>query len=190
MSDFVRDMEDLSLHILDIAENSIDAGATEIDIIIKESSAEDLLTFSLLDNGRGMDAETLEKVSDPFFTTKKVRRFGLGIPLLKQAAEECNGVFSLESSPGRGTLIAVVFQRSHIDRKPMGNIGATMVVLVSGHPDIDFTLTYVRDDFSYQFDSSAVKKALDGVPINLPDVLKLIKGDINEAVHGDEAYGT
>ncbi|MGO9016245.1 MAG: ATP-binding protein [Dissulfurispiraceae bacterium] len=183
-------MEDLSLHMLDIAENSIDAGATNIDIIIKESSAEDLLTFSIRDNGRGMDAETLEKVTDPFFTTKKVRRFGLGIPLLKQAAEECNGAFALESSPGAGTLITVVFQRSHIDRKPMGNIGSTMVVLISGHPEIDFTLTYVRDDFSYQFDSSAVKKTLDGVPINLPDVLKLIQGDINEAVQGDEAYGT
>ncbi|MGD0281239.1 MAG: ATP-binding protein [Dissulfurispiraceae bacterium] len=185
-------MEDLSLHMLDIAENSIDAGATKIDIIIKESSAEDRLTFSICDNGRGMDSETLEKASDPFFTTKKVRkrRFGLGIPLLKQAAEECNGAFSLESSPGKGTLIKVVFQRSHIDRKPLGNIGATMAVLISGHPEIDFTLTYVMDDFSYQFDSRATKEALDGVPINLPDVLKLIQGDINEAVHGDEAYGT
>src|SRR5208283_4599554 len=98
-------------------------------------------------------------------TTKTVRRFGLGIPLLKQAAEECNGAFSLESSPGKGTLIAAAFQRSHIDRKPLGNIGATMVVLISGHPDIDFTLTYERDDFFYKFESSAVKKALDGVPI-------------------------
>jgi len=182
-------MEDLSLHLLDIAENCLDAGATKIDIIIKESSASDLLTFSISDNGRGMDAETLEKVSDPFFTTKKVRRFGLGIPLLKQAAEECNGAFSLESSPGIGTTITAAFQRSHIDRKPMGNIGATMVVLISGHPDIDFKLTYMRDDFSYQFDSSAVKEALGGVPINLPDVLILIRSDINKAIHGDEAYG-
>jgi anti-sigma regulatory factor (Ser/Thr protein kinase) len=183
-------MEDLSLHLLDIAENSIDAGATKVDITIKESSAEDLLTLSILDNGRGMDAETLGKVSDPFFTTKKVRRFGLGIPLLKQAAEECNGSFSIESSPGKGTLTSVVFQRSHIDRKPMGNIGSTMVVLISGHPDTDFTLTYVRDEFSYQFDSSAVKETLDGVPINLPDVLILIRNDINEAVHGGGAHGT
>ena len=183
-------MEDLSLHMLDIAENSIDAGATKIEIIIKESFAEDLLMFSIRDNGRGMDAEMLEKVSDPFFTTKKVRRFGLGIPLLKQAAEDCNGSFSMESSPGKGTITTAIFQRSHIDRKPLGNIGSSMVVLITGHPGIDFTLTYVRDSFSYRFDSAEVKENLDGVPINLPDVLKLILDDINEAIHGDAAYGT
>jgi len=185
-------MEDLSLHMLDIAENSIDAGASRIDITLKESSAEDTIIFYIRDNGKGMDAETLAKASDPFFSTKKVRtrRFGLGIPLLKQAAEECNGAFSIESSPGKGTLISVRFQRSHIDRKPLGNMGASMAVLISGHPDIDFTFTYERDDFSYRFDTSVVKETLDGVPINLPDVLKLIQGDINEAVHGDDAYGT
>ncbi|MBF0557945.1 MAG: ATP-binding protein [Nitrospirae bacterium] len=185
-------MEDLSLHLLDIAENSIDAGATRIDFTITENSDKDLLTFSISDNGRGMDAETLEKVSDPFFSTKTVRRkrFGLGIPLLKQAAEECSGSFSIESSPGNGTVTTAIFQRSHIDRKPLGNIGSSVVVLISGHPDIDFTLSYVRDSFSYRFDSASVREALDGVPINLPDVLILIKSDINEAIHGDAEYGT
>lgn len=183
-------MEDLSLHLLDIAENSIDAGATRVDIIIKESSAADILTFGISDNGRGMDAAMLEKVCDPFFTTKKVRKFGLGIPLLKQAAEECDGSFSIDSSPGKGTTTTALFRRSHIDRKPLGNIGSSMAVLIAGHPDMDFTLTYERDSFSYRFDSSALKENLDGVPINLPDVLKLVQEDINEAIHGDAAYGT
>ncbi len=174
-------MEDLSLHLLDIAENSVDAWAKKIDIAIIESTAEDLFTLSVRDDGRGMDAETLEKVSDPFFTTKSVRSFGLGIPLLKQAAEQCTGSFSIESSPGKGTCTTATFQRSHIDRKPLGNLGATMMVLIGGHPDIDFSLTYVRDAVCYRFDTAALKEILEGVPINQPDVLILIRDDINEA---------
>ncbi|MBF0506116.1 MAG: ATP-binding protein [Nitrospirae bacterium] len=177
-------MEDLSLHMLDIAENSVDAGADKIDIAITDSSGEDLFVLSISDNGRGMDAETVEKIADPFFTTKSVRSFGLGIPLLKQAAEECNGSFSIASSPGKGTCTKATFQRSHIDRKPLGNLGVSMMVLISGHPEIDFSLTYVRDAFCYRFDSAALKDTLDGVPINLPEVLKLIRDDINEGIQG------
>lgn len=175
-------MEDLSLHLLDIAENSIDAGADRIDIVIAESPAQDLFTFSVSDNGRGMDAETLKKASDPFFTTKSVRSFGLGISLLKQAAEECNGSFSMESAPGKGTHATAMFQLSHIDRKPLGDLGASMMVLISGHPEIDFTLTYRRDGFCYSFDTAELKKNLEGAPINLPEVLKLIQDDINEGI--------
>lgn len=175
-------MEDLSLHLLDIVENSVDAGATKIDIIIKESHVEDLLTLSIRDNGRGMDAEMLERVSDPFFTTKTTRRFGLGIPLLKQSVEECRGSFVIESSPGIGTSITATMQLSHIDRKPLGDIGTTVKVLIAGHPDIDFRLTYHRDGSCYEFDSRAVKEILCEVPIDLPDVLNLIKEDINQAI--------
>jgi anti-sigma regulatory factor (Ser/Thr protein kinase) len=179
-------MEDLSLHILDIVENSVDAGATKIDIIIKESHAEDLLTLSIRDNGKGMDAETLERVIDPFFTTKTTRRFGLGIPLLKQSAEECRGSFGIESSPGVGTFITATMQLSHIDRKPLGDTGTTVMVLIAGHPDIDFSLTYLKNSFRYEFDSKALKDMLSEVPINLPHVLSLIRDEINGAIQGGD----
>lgn len=175
-------MEDLSLHILDIAENSIDAGASriEIQIIIKES--EDRLILKVKDNGKGMDKETIKMVEDPFFTTKKVRRFGLGIPLLAQSARECNGNLSIESEYGKGTTITAEFQYSHIDRKPLGDIGSTISVLIGGHPEKDFIFSYEKNGFSYRFDTEEIKKELNEVPINLPSVLKLIKEDINNAL--------
>jgi len=180
-------MEDLSLHILDIAENSIDADAVKVEIKIVVNEADDRFTLIISDNGKGMDAETLKMVRDPFFSTKTARKkkFGLGIPLLAQAAEECNGAFLMESDAGKGTVITAVFQNSHIDRKPLGDIGATMAVLIGGHPDIDFLLSCERDGLSYKLDTVELKKELQGVPINLPDVLKLIKEDINDALEGE-----
>lgn len=180
-------MEDLSLHILDIAENSIDAGAGRVEIRIIINTDNDKLMIKISDDGKGMDEETIRKVKDPFFTTKTVRqkKFGLGIPLLAQAAEECNGRFSIESKVGEGTVITAEFQQSHIDMKPLGDIGSTMAVLIGGHPEIDFLLSYERDDFSYRLDTIELKNELNDVPINLPDVLKLIKDDINSALKGE-----
>ncbi|MCL4457160.1 MAG: ATP-binding protein [Nitrospirae bacterium] len=180
-------MEDLSLHMLDIAENSIDADATKVEIKVVVNEADDRFTLIITDNGKGIDAETLKMVKDPFFSTKTVRKkkFGLGIPLLAQAAEECNGAFRIESHQDRGTVITAVFQNSHIDRKPLGDIGATMAVLIGGHPDMDFLLSYERNGLSYKLNTVELKKELQDVPINLPDVLKLIKEDINSALKGE-----
>lgn len=125
-----------------------------------------------------------ELKSHPFFTTKTVRGFGLGIPLLAQAAEECNGMFTIESAPGKGTTITAEFQMSHIDRKPLGDIGATIITLIAGHPEIDFSLTLERNGVIYRFDTAEIKKELNGVPINLPNILKLIKEDIAEVLKG------
>ena len=179
-------VEDLSLHILDIVENSIAAGARRVEIAITESRAEDTFVLIIKDDGRGMDEETVGKLRDPFFTTKTVRRFGLGIPLLAQSAEEGGGGLSIESVQGQGTVLTARFRRSHIDRKPLGDVGATMMILIGGHPEMDFSLDFSADHRSYRFDSAALKKELEGVPINEPDVLQLIKGDINEALRGGE----
>jgi anti-sigma regulatory factor (Ser/Thr protein kinase) len=175
-------MEDLSLHILDIAENSIDAGANRIEIELKVKRSEDKLILKIKDNGKGMDDEIIKLLKDPFFTTKKVRRFGLGIPLLAQSAEECNGQFIVESKPNKGTTITAEFQYSHIDRKPIGDVGSTISVLISSHPEKDFIFLYERNGFIYRFDTEEFKKKLEEVPINLPAVLKLIKEDINSAI--------
>ncbi|MEW5746080.1 MAG: ATP-binding protein [Nitrospirota bacterium] len=182
-------MEDLSLHILDISENSIDAGAGRIEIRIIESESANRLTLEIRDDGRGMDEETLMKIRDPFFTTKSVRRFGLGIPLLAQAAEECSGAFSADSAPGRGTVITASFQRDHIDRKPLGDMGATMMALVGSHPELHFVFTYQRETSgetgTFTFDSRAFAALLDGIPLTLPDVLQLIRNSINVSLKGE-----
>ena len=172
-------MEDLSLHILDIAENSIDAGATRVEITVGEDTKNDLLTMEIKDNGKGMDERTIEMVSDPFFTTKTVRKVGLGLPFLKQAARECDGRFSITSEKEKGTTISVSFRRSHIDRKPLGDMGATMMVLIAGNPSIDFVFHYKRDGYHYRLDTREIREELAGIPINAPEVLKIIKEDID-----------
>ena len=135
-------MEELSLHILDIVENSVAARADLIEIIISEDKKKDLLSIEIIDNGEGMDKKTVKKALDPFYTTKTVRRFGLGLPLLSEAAKAADGRFSIKSKIGEGTKIKADFQYSHIDRQPLGNIGQTIITLVMGNPEID--LIYVH----------------------------------------------
>jgi len=177
-------VEDLSLHILDLVENSVDAGATEVEITVTEDSVNDFLSLEISDNGRGMDAETMKTATDPFFTTKTVRKVGLGLPFLKQAAEECDGHFSLVSEKGKGTAVSASFKRSHIDRKPLGDIGATIIVLIAGNPGLDIIFTYKRDDYSYYLNTREIREDLEKIPINLPEVLKLIKENISEGIKG------
>ncbi len=177
-------VEDLSLHILDVAENSVDAGATEVEITVAEDTVKDLLYLEIKDNGRGMDEETMKTATDPFFTTKTVRRVGLGLPFLKQAAEECEGSFSLASRKGKGTAVSASFRRSHIDRKPLGNLGATIMVLIAGRPGIDILFTYRKDDYAYHLDTREIREDLAGIPINSPEVLKLIKDNIDKGIRG------
>ena len=146
-------MEDLSLHILDIAENSITASAKRIEIRIDEDQAKDLLTIEIKDDGKGMDEQTLKKVLDPFFTTRTTRRVGLGLSLLAQAARESDGKIELDSKPGGGTTIRASFRYSHLDRKPMGDIDETLQTLVVGHPGIDFLYEHKKDNSIYRFDT-------------------------------------
>jgi signal transduction histidine kinase len=138
-------VEDLSLHILDIVENSVTASAGEIRIKIVEDTAGDRLFLEIRDNGKGMDEETQKKVLDPFFTTRTTRRVGLGLPLLAQAARESGGNLELLSTPGRGTMVKVVFQLSHPDRKPLGDIAGTLGTILAGKPDLDLVFEYERD---------------------------------------------
>ncbi|MFN3480429.1 MAG: ATP-binding protein [Thermodesulfovibrionales bacterium] len=180
-------MEDLSLHILDIAENSLAAGANRIEIYIRES--DDQLVLEVRDNGSGMDEELLKMVSDPFFTTKTVRKVGLGIPLLKQAAEECGGELTIHSEKGKGTIITAKFRRSHIDLKPMGDIGATIMVLIAGNPDIDIVLEYNKEGKIYRFNTEELRADLEGMPINLPALLGIIKEEINKGIRNIKGGG-
>ena len=172
-------MEDLSLHILDIVENSIRAGASKIKILILEDIKANLLLLEICDNGKGMDEEMVKRACDPFYTTKSVRRVGLGLPLLAQTARECGGDLEIETGQGKGSTVTARFQHDHIDRKPMGDIEKTMTVLIVSHPDIDFIFEHKKGNSSYTLDTADLKGQLDGIPINNPEVIKFIKNDIN-----------
>ncbi|RJQ47866.1 MAG: ATP-binding protein [Nitrospiraceae bacterium] len=172
-------MKDLSLHILDIAENSINAGATEIRIRIVEDIKENLLLIEISDNGRGMDDETLKKVCDPFFTTKACKRTGLGLPLLAQSAKECCGDLTIRTAKGSGTTISAAFQYDHIDRKPLGDMTETLIVLIASHPEIDFIYKHRKNESAYIMNTALLREELDGIPMNSPEVIKFIKDDIN-----------
>jgi len=138
------EMEDISLHILDIAENSIRANAENINIVIIENEMKDLLTLTIEDDGEGMDEKTKEYSLNPFFTTKKGKKVGLGLAFLSQSAEEADGTMNIESEPGKGTRITATFILGHIDRKPLGNLNETIKCLKITHPEINITFNHVK----------------------------------------------
>jgi len=145
-------MEDLSLHILDLAENAISAGAGRIEVAVNENEARDLLTIRVTDDGRGMTAGELERALDPFFTTKR-KRTGLGLALLAQTAGLCGGDVAVTSAPGEGTKVLARFRFGHIDRPPLTKMAETMMMLVFGHPEIDFRYRHRRNGRSFSFRS-------------------------------------
>ncbi|MDH4272439.1 MAG: ATP-binding protein [Candidatus Aminicenantes bacterium] len=171
-------MEDLSLHILDIAENSVAAQASRIEIRLSEDKKMDVLSLEVIDNGTGMDEETQKRALDPFFTSKKVRRFGLGLSLLSESAKAANGYLSINSKKGKGTRIKAVFRHSHIDRRPLGNIGQTIITLVVGNPDIDFIYVHKKDGQRYVFDTRRIRSRLNDIPINSLDGMRMIKEEL------------
>ncbi len=176
-------MRELSLHLLDIAENSIAAGAKNIVIQVYEDTGKDLLQMSVSDDGRGMDQETIQKVIDPFFTSRTTRKVGLGIPLLKEAAEACNGSLVIESNIGVGTSVKVWFQRSHIDRMPLGDIASTMLDLEIANPNIHWVFEYRFDDCNFQFDDAPIKAELAGVSMTEPPVLNCLRQMLEDGVN-------
>jgi anti-sigma regulatory factor (Ser/Thr protein kinase) len=182
-------MKDISLHLLDIIENSVRAKADQISIDIIIEVMRNKLLLRIKDNGIGMDQKTLLKAVDPFYTSKneRVKKIGLGIPLLKQNAEMCGGSFKLLSSPGKGTDLSAEFKFDHVDRMPLGNIADTMISVVIGHPETDFQLNLKRKLINgeirdYEFSTSFLKKELGNVPLSYPDVIQLIEKDINEGI--------
>jgi hypothetical protein len=181
-------MREIALHLLDLAENSVAADASQIKIQVTEDLDADRLRLSLLDNGKGMSAEMAQQVSDPFFTSRTTRKVGLGIPLLKAAAQACNGDLSIHSQVGKGTRIDVDFQHSHIDRMPLGNLGETLLNLIVSHPEINWLLDYKALGqgnnllASFDFDDQPVKEILDGISLCEPEVLSYLRGALKEGI--------
>ena len=152
-------MRELSLHILDIAENGITAGADCIQILVSEARRnEDLLTIVIEDNGSGMPAEKLQKPTDPFITSRTTRRVGLGLSLLAAAAERCEGNLAIDTEPGRGTRVQATFRYNHIDRAPVGDMASTITTLIMGNPQVDFVYTHIIDDNDFILDTRDLKE--------------------------------
>jgi len=175
-------MIELALHILDIAENSSRAQASLIEITLIEDMEKDTLSLEIRDNGSGMDEETMNRAMDPFYTTKKVRRVGLGLPMLKHATQSAGGEFSLESEVGAGTKIYASFQHSNIDRQPIGDIPGTLTALIIGNPDIDILYTHRKNGREYILDTREIRSTLGDIPLNHREVLHVIKENIIEGI--------
>jgi Signal transduction histidine kinase len=173
-------MKDLSLHILDIAQNSIRAKATFVEVSIVEDIALDLFSITIKDNGRGIAADILEHVTDPFYTSRTTRKVGLGLSLLKQNAERCEGSFTINSEVNVGTVVVAKFKHSHIDRPVLGDIAGVMVILVTSNPDMDFVYSHRYNQRNYVFRTKEVREVLDGIPINDLSVSRFLKEMIKE----------
>lgn len=175
-------MDELLLHVLDIVQNSISAGASLISVEIRERIKEDLLEITVEDNGRGMDEETLKMVEDPFFTTKSGKKVGLGIPLLKQTALSTGGDLKVESQAGKGTRIKAQFPRSHIDLPPLGDLRGTILALVYASERADILFRYLKNGRELVLDTREIKAILNDVPLSHPSVIKFLREFINEKV--------
>ncbi|ACN14761.1 sensory signal transduction histidine kinase (ATPase domain protein) [Desulforapulum autotrophicum HRM2] len=173
-------MKELSLHILDLVENSIQAGATQIDIKIDETHLHTHIKITVTDNGKGIDPAMLAVISDPFVTSRTTRRVGLGIALFKAASERCEGIFSIQSRQGNGTTVTATFAIDHLDRAPLGDLGATMTTLIAGYPDIGIRYHHILFQDSFTMNTAELKSGLDTVELNDPAILSRIKEMIND----------
>ena len=167
-------MQELSLNVLDIAQNSVRANATEIGIEVAESETADSLSITITDNGCGMTQEQVNRVVDPFYTTRTTRKVGLGVPFFKMAAEMAGGTFSIDSTPGKGTTVKATFVRSHIDRMPLGDMPQTICCLMCMNESINVLYTYRFNNRTFEISSAQFREILDGVPLGTPQIMQFI----------------
>jgi len=173
-------MKDLSLHILDIVQNSIRAKSTLIGIEINEQPNENQLIITITDNGTGMSPEQLQSAIDPFYTSRTTRKVGLGLSLFKQNAEMTGGSFELESEYGKGTKVTAVFGLNHIDRPVMGDLVGTLLILICSSEGTDYVFKHITPTGEFELDTREVRQTLEDVPISHPDVRIFIQEMLRE----------
>ena len=173
-------MKYLSDHILDIVNNSIRANATLIEIDITEDISNDIYSLTIKDNGDGMSQEEIQKAIDPFYTSRTYRKVGLGLPLLKQNTERTGGKFHIDSSPKNGTIIKSVFKHKNIDRPTIGNISETLIIIITGTPEIDIVYSHHINTKQFIFDTREIKKELGNISISNLEVRHFMQEMINE----------
>lgn len=176
-------MKELSLHILDIVQNSIKANATLIELIITESTKENTFEITIKDNGCGMDEETVKNVTNPFFTTRTTRKVGLGIPLLHEATNRCNGSFRIDSQVGVGTTLYCSFERNNIDRAPLGDISGTVMTIINSLMNCEFKYIHNVDGESLELSTRNIKDVLGTNNLNSPEILLWIKEYVDETIN-------
>jgi anti-sigma regulatory factor (Ser/Thr protein kinase) len=173
-------MRELSLNVMDVAQNSVRAEATLVFLTVEESDKDDFLTITISDNGCGMTEEQVAQVIDPFFTTRTTRKVGLGVPLFKMSAEQTGGSFDIKSELNKGTTTRATYVKSHVDMTPLGDIDSTVSILIRCNPDIDFVYTRSTDNGSFTLDTRELREILQGVPLDTPDVLEWIEQFLKE----------
>ncbi|HHX61878.1 MAG TPA: sensor histidine kinase [Epulopiscium sp.] len=175
-------MKELSLHILDIVQNSVRAKATEVEVTISEDLIKNRLEIIIKDNGKGMPKDLVEQIKNPFATTRTTRKVGLGIPLLLEASQRCDGDLQIESEEGVGTTIRVEFTHDHIDRAPMGDVVNTITMLILSSSEIRYIFTYSINNKKFTMDTKEVEEILQGVPINDLSVIKWLEDYLKENI--------
>ena len=173
-------MRELSLNVLDIAQNSVSANASLIEIELTEDTENHNLLISICDNGKGMTREQVDNVRDPFFTTRTTRKVGMGIPLFKFAAEMTGGKLEIESEVGVGTRVRAYFKTDHLDFTPIGDMTSTVITLITMNLHIDFIYTRKVDGREFTVDTRQLKEILGDVPLNEPSITMWITQYINE----------
>jgi anti-sigma regulatory factor (Ser/Thr protein kinase) len=175
-------LRELALHIMDLIENGLNAGATLIELTVNEDRSANRLTITIRDNGRGIPERLINEALSPFFTTRTTRRVGLGLSLFREASRRCEGTFELKSEEGKGTEVSAAFRLDHVDLAPLGDMGSTMSCLIMGNPGVDFLYGHSVDDRTFELDTRQVKGELEGVDINEPEVVQYIGAWINESL--------
>lgn len=173
-------MKELSLHILDIVQNSVRARASEVEVSIKSISG--ILTISIKDNGKGIEPDMLEIIKNPYTTSRTMRKVGLGIPLFNDTCQLCNGSLDIESQVGVGTKLVAMLEDEHIDKPPMGDIGATISGLMSSYPDINIIFSYCVEENCFDISTKEILDELDGVSIQSVEIITWIKDFIKENI--------
>lgn len=177
-------MKDIALHVLDIAQNSIRARASEISITVDESPAAGLLTFIISDNGKGMDKETCKKAVDPWYTSRTTRKLGMGLPLLKMNADLSGGGLTVDSSPGKGTTVIATFGYSHVDRPPLGDISGTIALLIFANPGINIIFHHRFNGKTWDISTGEISETLGKDALSELNIMKYLKEIINDNITG------
>lgn len=176
-------MNELSLYILDICENSIHADSKNLYLTIEENIKDNLLIITIEDDGRGMSKEVLEKVANPFYTTRTTRKVGLGIPLFKELCELCEGSFEIKSTVGVGTKDVAKFKLDSIDLPPLGNIEDTLYCLACNDKNVELTFKYIKGDKEFSFSTLEIKEVLDGIPFSEPSIMQWFKDMVKDGIN-------
>lgn len=173
-------MQELSLNVLDVAENSVRADASLVEITVEEDTAAGWLTIVIRDNGRGMTPEQVQTVIDPFYTTRTTRKVGLGLPLLRLTAEQTGGSLDIQSTQGVGTTLTARFQRRHLDCPPLGDLAGTVALLIQGSPEVELAYRHTTPRGEAALSTAELREILGGIPLSEPEVFAWIQEYLTE----------